>query len=82
MLDLFSGIGGFSYAAQQVWGKDLDIIAFCENDPFCQEILNKHWPGIPIIEDIRGINEKISPNTAGCYDDNGGNKRSDRQRWN
>ena len=64
MLDLFSGIGGFSYAAQQVWGKDLDIIAFCEIDLFCQKILNKHWPEVPIIDDIRGINAKTMANTG------------------
>lgn len=26
---------------------------FCEVDPFCRAILARHWPGIPIHEDIR-----------------------------
>lgn len=55
LLDLFSGIGGFSLAASWVWGKDLEILAFCEKDPFCQKVLKKHWPDVPIISDIRNV---------------------------
>ena len=55
MLDLFSGIGGFAYAAQQIWGDELEIVAFCEIDSFCQKVLNKHWPGVKIYSDIKGI---------------------------
>ncbi len=35
MLDLFSGIGGFSLAATWVWGEELEIEAFVEIDKFC-----------------------------------------------
>jgi len=28
LLDLFSGIGGFSLAAQWVWGDELEIVAY------------------------------------------------------
>lgn len=55
-LDLFSGIGGFSLAAQWVWREDHKIIAFCENDKFCQKVLEKHWPGVPIHDDIKHLN--------------------------
>ncbi len=55
-LDLFSGIGGFSYAAQQIWKDDHNIIAFVEKDKYCQRVLKKHWPNIPIIDDIKGFN--------------------------
>jgi len=55
-LDLFSGIGGFSYAAQQIWKDDHNIIAFVEKDKYCQRVLKKHWPNIPIIDDVRGFN--------------------------
>lgn len=27
-------------------------VAFCEIEPFCQRILAKHWPGIPIHHDV------------------------------
>ena len=57
MLDLFSGIGGFSLAAEWVWGDELDIVCFVENDPFCQKILKKHWPDTPIFGDIRNFNK-------------------------
>ena len=52
-LDLFSGIGGFAYAAQQVWGNDHNVVAFVEKDKYCQKVLNKHWPDVPIIDDIK-----------------------------
>ena len=52
-LDLFSGIGGFSLAARWTWGKDHNVIAFVEQDKYCQKVLNKHWSDVPIISDIR-----------------------------
>lgn len=55
MVDLFSGIGGFSLAASWVWGEELDIKCFVEIDTFCQKVLKKHWPEVEIIEDIREV---------------------------
>lgn len=52
-LDLFSGIGGFAYAADQVWSNVEHI--FCDNDPFCQQVIAKHWPGSEIYGDIRQL---------------------------
>jgi DNA (cytosine-5)-methyltransferase 1 len=52
MIDLFSGIGGFSLAAQWCWGDELEIVTFCEMDKFCQKVLKKHWPNVPIVEDV------------------------------
>jgi len=54
-LDLFSGIGGFAHAAQQVWGKEYECVGFCEIDPFCQAVLKKHWPKVKITNDIRKL---------------------------
>ena len=49
VLDLFSGIGGFSLAAHWMgW----ETVAFCERDKFCQQVLRKHWPNVPIYDDI------------------------------
>ena len=51
-LDLFSGIGGFALAARRVgW----TTIGFCENDPFCQAVLSKHWPGVTVFQDVRKL---------------------------
>jgi DNA-cytosine methyltransferase len=51
ILDLFSGIGGFSYAAEQLVG-GFHTIAFCDTDKACHKVLAKHWPSTPIFPDI------------------------------
>ena len=53
-LDLFSGIGGFALACE--WA-GIETIGFVEIDPFCQKVLKKHWPGVPIIEDVNNAKE-------------------------
>lgn len=50
-LDLFSGIGGFAYAIDQVWEKVEHI--FFETDPFCRAVLIKHWSRSVINGDIK-----------------------------
>ena len=49
VLDLFSGIGGFSLGLEKA---GMRTIAFCETDEFCKEVLKKNWPGVKIHEDI------------------------------
>jgi len=51
LIDTFSGIGGFSYAAEQLVG-GYETVAFVEREPFCQSVLRKHWPSVPIHDDI------------------------------
>lgn len=51
LFDLFSGIGGFSYAAEHLVG-GYKTIAFVEREPFCQRVLATHWPAVPIYSDI------------------------------
>lgn len=49
LLDLFSGIGGFSLAAHQLgW----ETVAFVEKEPFCQRVLTERFEGVPIHDDI------------------------------
>ena len=52
IIDLFSGIGGFSYAAENLVG-GFQTVQFVELDPYCQSVLKKHWPTVPIHDDIR-----------------------------
>jgi site-specific DNA-cytosine methylase len=49
LLDLCAGIGGFSLAAEWMgW----EVAGHVEIEPFCQSILRKHWPSVPLIADI------------------------------
>jgi DNA (cytosine-5)-methyltransferase 1 len=54
ILDLFSGIGGFSLSLERA-SKNFKTIAFCEMDVFCTQILNKYWPDVPVYPDIREL---------------------------
>ena len=49
VLDLFSGIGGFSLGLERA---GMRTVAFCEIDPFCRAVLAKHWPGVPCHGDV------------------------------
>lgn len=53
LLDLFSGIGGFSLGLESTGG--FRTIAFCEKDNFCQKILQKNWPDTPIFKDVKEL---------------------------
>lgn len=53
VLDLFSGIGGFSLGLERTGG--FETVAFCEIDPYCRAVLRKHWPDVPIHEDVRTL---------------------------
>ena len=52
VLDLFSGIGGFSYAAERLVG-GFKTTQFVEIDPYCQSVLRKNFPNVPIHNDIK-----------------------------
>lgn len=53
LLDLFSGIGGFSLGLERTGG--FKTVAFCEIDPFCRRVLAKHWPEVPCYDDVREL---------------------------
>lgn len=50
VLDLFSGIGGFSLGLERTDG--FETVAFCEIDEHCRAVLAKHWPEVPRFEDV------------------------------
>jgi DNA (cytosine-5)-methyltransferase 1 len=53
LLDLFSGIGGFSLGLESTGF--FKTIAFVEKDKFCRQVLQKNFNNIPIEEDIRNV---------------------------
>jgi DNA (cytosine-5)-methyltransferase 1 len=73
VLDLFSGIGGFSLGLERTGG--FETVAFCEIDKKARLVLKKHWPDTPIFEDVTTltgdqINDKIDIIVGGfpCQD--------------
>lgn len=71
VLDLFAGIGGFSFGLECA---GFETVAFCEIDEHAQAVLHKHWPGVPIFPDVNLLSCRDLPGidviTAGfpCQD--------------
>jgi DNA (cytosine-5)-methyltransferase 1 len=53
VLDLFSGIGGFSLGLERTGG--FETVTFCEIEPYPRAVIAKHWPGVPIHQDVRTL---------------------------
>jgi DNA (cytosine-5)-methyltransferase 1 len=59
-VDLCSGIGGFALGFQ--WAELSKPVMFCDIEPWSRKILAKHWPDVPIEEDVKVLSndpEKI-----------------------
>lgn len=65
VLDLFSGIGGFSLGLERTGG--FETVAFCEIEEFPRKVLAKHWPEVPIYHDVRELTgEQVGPVDVIC----------------
>lgn len=61
---LFSGIGGFDLGLERA---GFQTAWFCEQDEFCQQVLRKHWPDVPIYDDICELRgQDVEPVDALC----------------
>ena len=52
-LDLCSGIGGFAVGFSMA--KLSEPMAFCDTEKFCQKVLAKNFPNVPIYDDVKEI---------------------------
>lgn len=53
VLDLFSGIGGFSLGLERTGG--FETVAFCEIERRLWPNLSRHFPGVPVFADIKDL---------------------------
>lgn len=56
LLDLFSGIGGFSLGLER--SGNFETAAFCEIEPYCRAVLKKHWPNVTVYEDVKELSKE------------------------
>lgn len=54
----FSGIGGFDLGFEKA---GMNVVFQCEIDQVCRQILKRHWPQVPIHEDIRTLTHSTIP---------------------
>lgn len=70
---LFSGIGGMDLGLARA---GFDHAFFCEADPYRRRVLARHWPGVPVYEDVHGVRSEPAKRGSGL----GGSGRGARGR--
>ena len=61
-VDLCSGIGGFALGFQ--WAGLSKPVLFCDIEAWSRQVLDKHWPDVPIAEDVKELSsdpERLVP---------------------
>jgi DNA (cytosine-5)-methyltransferase 1 len=52
-VDICSGIGGFALGFE--WAELSSPVLFCDIEPWSRKVLAKHWPDVPIAEDVKEL---------------------------
>ena len=63
-VDLCSGIGGFALGFQ--WAGLSKPVLFCDIEPWSRQVLAKHWPDVPIAEDVKELASDPNRNVPDC----------------
>ena len=63
-VDLCSGIGGFALGFQ--WAGLSKPVLFCDIEPWSRKILKKHWPDVPIAENVKELANDPDRNVPDC----------------
>tara|TARA_R110000851_G_scaffold112669_2_gene236858 strand:+ start:1310 stop:2047 length:738 start_codon:yes stop_codon:yes gene_type:complete len=63
-VDLCSGIGGFALAFQTI-GLSKPVM-FCDIEPWSRKVLSRHWPDVPITEDVKALADDPERNVPDC----------------
>src|SRR5262245_51841027 len=78
VLDLFSGIGGFSLGLERA---GMRTVAFCEIDPYCRAVLRKHWPDVPVFGDVRTLTAETLADAVGMRELQPQGSVEEERRW-
>jgi len=65
-IDLCSGIGGFALGFE--WAGLSSPVMFCDIEPWSRKVLAKHWPDVPIEEDVKVLANEPEKIPAGGRD--------------
>ena len=63
-VDLCSGIGGFSLGFE--WAGLSSPVLFCDVEPWCRQVLSKHWPDVPVACDVKELASDPNRNVPDC----------------
>jgi len=63
-VDLCSGIGGFALGFE--WAELSSPVLFCDIEPWSRKILRKHWPNVPIADDVKELASDPERLVPGC----------------